>query len=464
MDNATAVSATNVSGGSLQSTIKDLPIAKVWAFAVGQFGWALLSGIISNWLVYFYQPDQETISQGQTVFVPQGLVVLGLVTVVGGITAFARFFDAFVDPAVASLSDRCDSKAGRRMPFLKFAALPLAVVTVLVFWSPINGTSWVNAAFLFVTVIGYYIALTFYCTPYNALIAELGHDSKQQLTISTAISFTWVAGTAIAYVAPMMGRITAIRVTFTIMAAVAFACMLVPPLAIREKDYVNSQPTSESTIESLKQTFSDGEFRKFVCSDVVYWVAITTFQTGLPFFVTSLLKLPETTTTIYFVLMTGVSVLFYLPVNILANRVGKKRLLLIAFVIFTCAFAFAGALGSGVLALMPAMAQGLTLSVVGAIPMAAFGILPQAIVANIADASSKTTGQDRQGMFYAARTFAMKMGQSVAMLLFTGVSTIGMASGAGYRIAAVCAAVLCGLGGIVFAFYNEKKVLHMLGA
>ena len=315
MGNTTTASVTGAQVAPAKSAIKDLPIAKVWAFAVGQFGWALLSGIISNWLVYFYQPDQEAISQGQTVFVPQGLVVLGIVTVVGGITAFARFFDAFVDPAVASLSDRCDAKSGRRMPFLKFAALPLAVVTVLVFWSPINGTSWVNAAFLFVTVIGYYIALTFYCTPYNALIAELGHDSKQQLTISTAISFTWVAGTAIAYVAPviwgafvpMMGRITAIRVTFTIMAAVAFVCMLVPPLAIREKDYVNSQPTSESTIESLKQTFGDGEFRKFVCSDVVYWVAITTFQTGLPFFVTSLLKLPETTTTIYFVLMTGAS-------------------------------------------------------------------------------------------------------------------------------------------------------------
>ena len=146
-------------------TVKSLPMPKVWAFAVGQFGWALLSGIISNWLVYFYQPDSETISQGQTVFVPQGLAVLGVVTVVGGITAFARFFDAFVDPAVASLSDRCTSKSGRRMPFLKFAALPLALVTVLVFWSPINDTSWINGAFLFATVIGYYIALTFYCTP-----------------------------------------------------------------------------------------------------------------------------------------------------------------------------------------------------------------------------------------------------------------------------------------------------------
>ncbi|MCQ4965739.1 sodium:solute symporter, partial [Bifidobacterium pseudocatenulatum] len=70
------------------------------------------------------------------------------------------------------------------------------------FWSPINDTSWSNGAFQFATVIGYYIALTFYCTPYNALIAELGHHSKQQLTISTAISFTWEAGTAIPYVAP----------------------------------------------------------------------------------------------------------------------------------------------------------------------------------------------------------------------------------------------------------------------
>ena len=102
MGNTTTASVTGAQVAPAKSAVKDLPIAKVWAFAVGQFGWALLSGIISNWLVYFYPPDQETISQGQTVFVPQGLVVLGIVTVVGGITAFARFFDAFVDPAVAS--------------------------------------------------------------------------------------------------------------------------------------------------------------------------------------------------------------------------------------------------------------------------------------------------------------------------------------------------------------------------
>ena len=87
--------------------MKKLTTAKIWQFAAGQFGWAMLSGIISNWLVYFYQPDETAISQGQTVFIPQGLVVLGIFTIIGGITAFGRIFDAFTDPMIASWSDRC---------------------------------------------------------------------------------------------------------------------------------------------------------------------------------------------------------------------------------------------------------------------------------------------------------------------------------------------------------------------
>lgn len=82
--------------------MKKLSTGKIWLFAVGQFGWALLSGIISNWLVYFYQPDETAVSQGQTVFIPQGLAVLGIFTVIGAITAFGRIFDAVTDPLIAS--------------------------------------------------------------------------------------------------------------------------------------------------------------------------------------------------------------------------------------------------------------------------------------------------------------------------------------------------------------------------
>lgn len=444
--------------------MKKLTTGKIWQFAAGQFGWAMLSGIISNWLVYFYQPDEAAISQGQTVFIPQGLAILGIITVIGGITALGRVFDAFTDPMIASLSDRCTSKNGRRIPFLKWASLPLALATVLVFWSPVNEKSWINAAFLLVMVLAYYLFITAYCTPYNALISELGHTQQERLNISTAISFTFIAGTAVAYLAPAiwgifvpaLGRVGAIRLTFTIMAAVAWLCMLVPVFCIREKEYVNTVPVQESAFHSLAATFRNGEFRKFVGSDIFYWIALTMFQTGLPFFVTSLLKLPETMTTLYFVGMTALSVLFYLPVNKLTPKFGKKRMLLFAFVMFSTAFFYTGFMGK--IPFLSAAAQGFVLMVFAALPMAIFGILPQAMVADIAESDSVTTGSNREGMFFAARTFAFKLGQSLSMLIFTAVSTIGTGTGAGYRVAAFGAALFCGIGAVLLVFYNENKI------
>lgn len=444
--------------------MKKLTTGKIWQFAAGQFGWAMLSGIISNWLVYFYQPDEAAISQGQTVFIPQGLAILGIITVIGGITALGRVFDAFTDPMIASLSDRCTSKNGRRIPFLKWASLPLALATVLVFWSPVNEKSWINAAFLLVMVLAYYLFITAYCTPYNALISELGHTQQERLNISTAISFTFIAGTAVAYLAPAiwgifvpaLGRVGAIRLTFTVMAAIAWLCMLVPVFCIREKEYVNTVPVQESAFHSLAATFRNGEFRKFVGSDIFYWIALTMFQTGLPFFVTSLLKLPETMTTLYFVGMTALSVLFYLPVNKLTPKFGKKRMLLFAFVMFSTAFFYTGFMGK--IPFLSAAAQGFVLMVFAALPMAIFGILPQAMVADIAESDSVTTGSNREGMFFAARTFAFKLGQSLSMLIFTAVSTIGTATGAGYRIAAFGAALFCGIGAVLLVFYNENKI------
>lgn len=449
--------------------MKKLSTAKIWAFATGQFGWSLMSGLISNWLVYFYQPDAAAIEQGQPLFIPQGAVIAGVLTVIGAITAFGRLFDAVTDPLIASWSDRCTSPKGRRMPFLRWASLPLAVCTVLTFWSPSGQTGWLNAVFLFVMVMGYYLAITAYCTPYNALISELGHTQDERLNISTVISFTYIAGTAIAYMAPTIwgafipafGRVGAIRLIFVGMAVAAFIAMQVPVFAIKEKEYVNTTPTQDGAFGSLAATFKNAEFRKFVASDILYWIAITMFQTGLPFFVTSLLKLPESMTTLYFVGMTAISLVFYIPVNKLAPKFGKKKLITFAFVVFCAAYFYTGFIGN--IPGIPATVQGFILTVVAALPMAIFGILPQAVVADIAQSDAKQTGSNREGMFYAARTFAFKMGQSVSMLIFTRVSIIGGGSGLGYRVTAFLAGAFCVLGGLVFLGYNERKINSIIG-
>ena len=446
--------------------MKKLTKGKMWCFAIGQFGWSLLSALITNWLVYFYQPNADSIAEGQTLFIPQGRVVFGIATIIGGIAALGRIFDAVTDPLIANLSDRSKNPRGRRIPFMQKIAIPFALVTALVWMAPVNGVSTVNCIWLLVTLLLFYLFMTTYCTPYNALISELGTTQDTRISISTYISVTFLLGSAIGYAAPYIwgalipsfGRVMAIRITFIILSVIGLIALFVPTFTINEKDYVTTVPSNDNAFDSLVKTFKNGDFRVFVGSDVLYFVGLTIFQTGLPFFITALMKLPETMTTILYVGMTLLSFLCYPLVNFLAHRMNKKKLVLIGFIGLSCAYiitAISGLMGAG-------MVFGILVVVVAAFPMAILGILPQAIVADIAQADAMTTGENREGMFFAARTFAFKMGQSVSMLLFTAFASISPETGFGYRIAAIVAAVICLAGAVVLSRYDEKKILGII--
>ena len=149
-------------------------------------------------------------------------------------------------------------------PLYESGRHPLPLATVLTFWSPVQGESWINAGFLFLMLTLFYLFMTMYCTPYNALIPELGTEQKTRMAISTSISFTFIAGMAVAYMAPVIwgmlegalgDRVLAIRVTFTVLSAIGLVCMFVPVFTIKEKDYVTAQPSQSTAFSSLKATF-----------------------------------------------------------------------------------------------------------------------------------------------------------------------------------------------------------------
>ena len=101
-------------------------------FAIGQLGWSMLSGIIGAWLVTYFLPTQGDIDKGAISYLVPGLLG-GFITVLGIITAGSRIFDAVTDPLIASLSDRSKNPKGRRIPFMRIAAIPLSIVTCLLF-------------------------------------------------------------------------------------------------------------------------------------------------------------------------------------------------------------------------------------------------------------------------------------------------------------------------------------------
>ena len=428
----------------------------LWIFAVGQFGWSLLSGIISSWMVYYYTGEGAVFGSAIT-----AKPLFLSVTLFGLITAVGRLFDAVTDPLIAGWSDASSFKGGRRIPFMKVIAIPFALITVGVFAFPATGSVIANDVILFITLMLFYLFMTIYCTPYNALIAELGDTQKNRINVSTYISFTYIAGLSVAYLLPnlaglftaSLGAANAVRLAIAILAAVAAIAMLVPSFFIRERDYIHSEPVKTKAFSSLFKSFRNKQFRRFVYSDVIYFFAVTLFQTGLAFYITRLMHASESNTFLLTVVMTVVSLCLYPVVNRLAPKLGKKKIIIVGFFAYAAVFLVASLCREG-------LWWGYLIAVLAGIPMAILGILPQAVVADIAEADALTYGEQRSGMFFAARTFAMKLGQALSLLIFTSVTVSGTEFS--YRMTAIIATVCCLVGAVLFFLYNESSIMHTI--
>ncbi len=452
---------------------------EMWIFAIGQLGWSILGGLINAWLVTFYLPTSGDIEAGAIKYVPPGLTVFGILTVLGLIAFICRIFDAVTDPWIASLSDRSTNPKGRRIPFMKRAAIPFAVIAVLVFCAPVKDISIINTIWILVTLILFYLFMTMYCTPYNALISEFGKTQEDRMYISTAISLTFFFGTMIAYLpfvlaAPLRSLVNnfawSYRICFIVLSAIALVCMLIPTFKLNEKEFVDAVPSKTNAFKSLGKTFKNKEFLKFSASDIAYFIALTLFQTGLPFFVKVSMELPELYSMVFLGGMTVLSACFYPVVSKLVSKFGKKKLVITGFLGLALAYVVTALIG--VVPGLKGIVPGILIVVIASFPMALLGIIPQAIVADVAEEDAIRTGEKREGMFFAARTFAMKMGQSVAMLVFTSLAILGTkqdltsndltASEFGLRIIAIVAVAFCSLGALILAFYKEKKVMKTI--
>ena len=437
----------------------------LWIFAVGQFGWSLLSGIVSNWMVYYYT-GSPTAQNPNTGIFASGITqdpILFKLTLFGVVLAVGRIFDAITDPLIAGWSDRAKFKGGRRIPFMRAIAIPFALITIGLFTLPQTASVQVNDVILFILLITFYLFMTVFCTPYNALIAELGDTQEHRINVSTYISFTYIAGLSISYMLPNLagmlegacGQAGSIRMAVAIMSAIACIGMLVPSLYIKEREYLEAKPSDTKAFSSLLKTFKNRMFRRFVYSDVIYFFALTLFQTGLAFYETKLMKIEDTWTFVLTATMTALSVCQYPIVNKLAPKIGKKKMIITGFFCYSLVFLITFLCGTG-------LVWGFIVAVCASVPMAILGILPQACVADVAELERLETDEDRSGMFFAARTFAFKMGQAVALAVFTSMTVSG--TDGSYRSTAAVAFVTCVIGACLFFLFDEKGILAKIEA
>ncbi|MDJ0962169.1 MAG: MFS transporter [Acidimicrobiia bacterium] len=447
----------------MDRTVETLPLSKQIAYAIGQLGWSTLINIVGVALVYFYlPPDTADLPQLIT-----GVTFLGVLNAITLIAASGRLLDAITDPWIAGLSDRSRNPKGRRVPFMMRGALPAAVFLVLMFVPPSSEQSGWNILWLIVVQALFYVTLTVYVTPYFALLPEMGHTPRERLNLSTWISITYAIGIILAGLTPAiagaiegsfdLSPLRSFQAAVAALAFIAVICMFVPVVVLEERRYSTGKPSSVPLGPAVRATFANLEFRKFVVSDFVYFTGLTIVQTGLLFYVTVLLEQEEELVATLLALLVIVSFVFYPLVNLLARRLGKKPLMVGAFLWMALVFLGVPILGN--LTFSP-VAQAYLLILLLAIPLAFLGVLPNAVLADIADYDASLTGEQREGMFFAARTLMQKFGQTFGVVSFAMLTTFGRDIGGdlGVRLSGIVGFVLCVAAGIVFLRYDEATV------
>ena len=449
------------------SEIKTIPLSKQWVYAIGQLGWSTLINIINLQLVFFYIPPENS---GIPFFISQ-VVFLAVLNILTILAASGRLLDAVTDPIIANWSDRYRSPKGRRLPFMKWSIIPAIAFCILMFYPLSQSVSWINIVWLFITQALFYISLTFYVTPYFALIPELGHSPKLRLNLSTWISITYALGIIMASQVPSIGKligglldsldpVSIIQYGVFAMSIIAGLFMFIPILFINEKEFVSEPQESEQNILSaIKHTFKNKHFKYYVAADFSYFMGLTIVMTGLLYYITVLLELEESLMGILLPLMVIVSFVFYPLVNFLATKFGKKPFVVASFLFMSIIFALSWFLGK--IQIDP-QTQAFALIIFFAIPVAFLGILPNAILADIADKDAKDTGIKQEGMFFASRTLMQKFGQTAGVFVFAALTSFGKDVGddLGIRLSAIAGALLCIFAGLYFLNYNEKEVIE----
>lgn len=456
---------------AFQMNAEKLPLRGQLIYAAGMMGWSILFNMLGGVMVFFYDPP----ANANIPYLLPRFTVLGIFSFITLIAASGRAFDAVIDPVVAFFSDKSTHSKGRRIPYMRVAVFPLIISCVLMYFPLTQQESHINAWWLIAIQLVFYFFLTLYVIPYNALLAELGHTTKEKLSISTWQTFAFFIGMIVASATPALAEflfnifhyrnmMVAYEYSIIVMCSIAGIFLFIAAFFLDEKKYSLGKPNKLKIRESLVPVFTNKNFFLFIVADFAYFIGITIIGTGALYYVTVLLGLSQSFGTVMSATMLLLSFAWYPIVNMLARKFSKKKLIFLMLLFLGVLFLLTYFLGR--LPFSP-QAQGILVSVFFSFPLAVLGILPPVVLAEITHLDAYQSKQNKEAVFFAVRSLFDKFGQTFGIVIFTLLThNYGKDPGddMGIRLTGIFGFSLCIIAGIIFSFFNEKKIIEGIRA
>lgn len=119
----------------------------------------------------------------------------------GLMMAIPRLIDAFTDPLMGHISDRTQSRFGRRRPYIVIGALLTGLSFVLVWQVPVHWSQTAQLAWFFCTSVLFFLCNTVWAVPYQSLGYEITPDYNERTRVMSvqavfiklaSFSYQWV--------------------------------------------------------------------------------------------------------------------------------------------------------------------------------------------------------------------------------------------------------------------------------
>ena len=425
--------------------------------------YAIVDQIFAQWVLYYYLPPENS---GIKPLMAPLFISLALV--------FSRFVDMIMDPLVGHWSDKYESKWGRRIPFIAFGSIPLALSTVAFFY-PLKSYGDLGT-FVYLSITGA-IFFTFYTVvgaPYNALIPEIGSTHEDRLNLSTWQSVFRLLYTAVAMISPgILIKIFSngdtehgIRSMVILLSSISALGAYITVFLVPERKLSHGKKSKESLKGAVKIAFKDASFIYYLMGLLFFFIGFNILRASMNYYVEDIMGLGKGSITLASAVLFGVSALFFYPTNRISRKFGYRKPMLVCLAIMFVLSLSLFNLGK----LIPVKAGFVIFALMGAPVAGAAFIFPPAMLSEISTVISDKNGVKIEGIFFGIQGFFLKMAFLVSIAILPVILVSGGSTGllealikrpqgvekAGVYTTAIFSSIFFALSSVFYYLYPEK--------
>ncbi len=370
---------------------------------------------------------------------------LGLsLAAVGTILMLARFTDVITDPLMGELSDRWQTRFGRRKPWVVVGA-PLMMLGVYKLFIPPEGIGMLY--FLFWLTL-FFLGSTIIALPHRAWGAELSPDYHQRSRVTAARELFVLAGLMVAAAVPMIIEVMADRggsvsqvfgalwhdatsaftgeimnatpadraaLTGPVLAGLAFVVIGILPICVFfvvtfVKEPERHEKSTVPLLEGAKIVWRNGPMRRVLMIALLVIFGESFRNAVSLFFIRDIIGIPTIGAAYFFYFIAGLGAIpFWLW---LGRKIGKHRAFLCTLVTVAIVSGINFFLENG--DYLPFF----LLFIIKGFCFGGLQFLPVAMLADVVDVDTARSGSKRAGTYFAV----LGLTEKLAIALGTGIS------------------------------------------